>query len=139
MEETNVHIHLAHRLLINTSSALLCIKMMADHELNPHQFVIICDHRGVNNMDDQSAMSHIANILDGREWDSSVPSEIAHIVQATGRNIRSRDEEVIRVYVEGGAVHDVDGIPPGVTVVILDTDKDVIPNLSRQEYITEEK
>ena len=90
------------------------------------------------NMDDESAMNHIANILDGTEWDSSTHEEIANVVCATGRKLRTMDQDVIRVYVEGGRVQDVSGIPENTTVKILDTDKEIIPNLSVVDYVSQE-
>jgi hypothetical protein len=89
-------------------------------------------------MDDKSAMNHIANILDGTEWDSDTHERIASVVLATGRKLRTMDQDVIRVYVEGGIVSDVDGIPENTTVLILDTDSESLPQLSMQEYVSQE-
>lgn len=39
-------------------------------------------------LDDKTAMDRICALLDGTEWDSDTASDIADIVQFTGRNVR---------------------------------------------------
>lgn len=51
-------------------------------------------------LDDKTAMDRIHALLDGTEWDSDTVSEIADIIEFTGRDIRDPDDMIFEGLLE---------------------------------------